>query len=122
MAFLVLFWRYYDVYKVKYKESPLAQINELAGDDYTGDVVIYAPSMMEDGYDWSLLLHFGMYKFRSEYVTVTDFNEANLDAYLSSFSHFYIYEVDDQLSQYLHGRGWEGEVVPGMYETAEFAK
>ncbi|MBR5931367.1 MAG: hypothetical protein IKZ95_05000 [Lachnospiraceae bacterium] len=122
VAFLLVFWKFGPKYdSMDYPTSTIGQINALSPSDYTGDVLIYAPSQMEDPYDESLLLYFGRYRFRSTDVDVALFERDDVESKLSRHTHFFIAEPDDQLAAYLHGKGWTGDIVPGMYDVEKKA-
>ena len=117
VVFLLFFWIFGPRYdSLDYKHSTIGQINELAPENYTGDVLIYAPSQMDQAYDESLLLYFGRYKFRSLEVQVATFERGNVEERLSLHTHFFISEPDDQLVDYLNEHGWTGDIVPGLYD------
>ena len=122
VAFLLYFWMFGPKYDgMDYKNSTIGQINDLSPEDYTGDVLVYAPSQMDRAYDESLLLHFSRYKFRTQNVDVAVFDRGNVDSLLSEHTHFFISEPDDQLAAYLRGQGWTCDIVPGMYDIEKKA-
>ena len=118
VAALILFWKYAPHYDIKYEGSTIEQINELKPESYYGDVLFYAPSMMDGAYDESLLLYFGKYRFRSTAVRVATFDRGNVESYMDMHTHLYIYETDDQLINYLRSIGWNGDITPGLYDIA----
>ena len=122
VAFLLFFWIFGPKYdSLDYPHSTIGQINDLAPEDYTGDVLIYAPSQMDQAYDESLLLYFSRYRFRSWRVHVATFDRGNVESLLAEHTHFFISEPDDQLVSYLHEHGWTGDIVPGLYDIEKKA-
>ena len=122
VAFLLYFWMFGPKYdSMDYLTSTIGQINDLAPEDYTGDVLIYAPSQMDQAYDESLLLYFSRYKFRTPTAHVATFDRGNVESLLAEHTHFFISEPDDQLVSYLHEHGWTGDIVPGLYDIEKKA-
>ena len=116
VAFVLLFWKFGPKYEIDYQKSAIRQINELSPESYTGDVLIYAPSQMDQAYDESLLLYFSRYKFRTPSAHVATFERGNVESLLSEHTHIFISEPDDQMIAYLYEHGWTGDIVPGLYD------
>ena len=104
-----------------YSHSTICQINDIAPEDYTGDILIYAPSQMDAAYDESLLLHFCRYKFRTPDAHVATFERGNVELFMAQHTHLFISEPDDQLVSYLRGQGWTADIVPGLYDIEKKA-
>lgn len=122
VAFLLFFWSFGPKYdSLDYPHSTIGQINELSPEDYTGDILVYAPSQMDQAYDESLLLYFSRYKFRTPTAHVATFDRSNVESLLAEHTHFFIAEPDDQLISYLHEHGWTGDIVPGLYDIEKKA-
>ena len=117
VAFVLLFWKFGPKYEIDYQKSTIRQINELSPESYTGDILIYAPSQMDQAYDESLLLYFGRYKFRTPSASVMMFERGDVETKLSQYTHLFIAEPDDQLTDYLRGQGWTCDIVPGLYDV-----
>ena len=122
VAFILVFWVGGLTHFRRYNQSSRERVNVLMrGSDYAGDILIYAPSRMDGWYEQTLMECYGNYDFRTKALDMATTYRGDIEEKMSRHSHLLIYEVDEELVDFLRARGWTCEIKPGLYNILEKA-
>ena len=118
IAFIIALWGGITHFR-SYHGSSRERVNILTMDaNYEGDVLFYAPSVTSDWFEQELMKIYGSYDFRSLDMETAMFQDGDVESKYSRHTHLLIYEVDQQLVDFLHSQGWTCEIQPGLYDIA----
>ena len=120
VAFILVFWVGGLTHFRRYNQSSRERVNVLMRDsDYSGDILIYAPSRMDGWYEQTLMECYGNYDFRTKALDMATTYRGDIEEKMSRHSHLLIYEVDEELVDFLRACGWTCEIKPGLYNILE---
>lgn len=118
IAFIVALWGGITHFR-SYHGSSRERVNMLSSEaNYTGDLLFYAPSVTEDWFEQELMKIYGSYDFRSLDMETAMFQDGDVEEKYARHSHLLIYEVDQQIIDFLRSKGWTGDIEPGLYDIA----
>lgn len=118
IAFIVALWGGITHFR-SYHGSSREWVNTLSADaNYEGDVLFYAPSVTSDWFEQELMKIYGSYDFRSLDMETAMFQDGDVETKYARHTHLLIYEVDQQLVDFLRSQGWTGDIEPGLYDIA----
>jgi len=103
-------------YNNNYWGSSRERIHQLTSEEYTGDLLIYAPSLMDGYYEEFMIWSVSSYDFRTNAIDVVTLDDIDgFESKLFDYSHILLYDVDEQMESYLRGENWTGKIDCGLY-------